>query len=835
MEDGKLIGRSHELRFARQALESSNGLLITGVAGVGKTRFLAALRAALSDGGASVLLTNSANAVADLAELEARHPIIIVDDAHRLDPRLLDLLCTDAQKGAITLCLAGLPVSEVEPAQAAAIAPIVHAWLSGADGQRLRLGPLSGKSTQKLAAALAAPQALGPFWGEKIRRASGGLPALIKIYVMDAVRKHRLGQLPDLLDLEARELPPAEAIELLRPRVAHRDRSLLAALAVLGQLTGVSLDRAREVVRRGDITTLADAELLELRAEDDTLHVIPAIADVAASLLTAEEERTALERAAEALMSFAPDGRRSPIECVFLVRTWLRLDACHVVQAYEPRQVLEVLHSAARGFTRAGRAQQALALLARCPHAGGLGDAMTRIEKARAYAALHDHEEALAQLREAEPLVRTEREARMLLNRYNCVLVWHLGDPAAFAEVAARAQDWLGGSRQWARELALPGFFARSRPRTHGSATGALPTFVAALPKHRGTRASALAAGFLARALAGDAQEAEELLRMAQIEAAEYAGSGTHASALTATFCVRACLLMNALIRRSPADEIADMLRDVVDAAVALGGQSTQNLAFAKWFEALHALAQGDAAAARQSLECLDTDVIPERLQTWIEIEYARALACTGDLAEAHALVRRVAPRVRSSDDRRASFSLARARVWLTVAEGQPTRAALLARTIALRLEAASPLLAELVRREAEGGERADASAEPPRSDDGTAAPAEPAAPAEAGRPGAPDAPKRSAVITPIAPALEAAASKVLSGREIMIAKLAAAGRSNAQIASELFLSIRTVESHLHHARVKLGVTGRDGLAALFRDTAGGSPVTSTPALGGAG
>ena len=81
----------------------------------------------------------------------------------------------------------------------------------------------------------------------------------------------------------------------------------------------------------------------------------------------------------------------------------------------------------------------------------------------------------------------------------------------------------------------------------------------------------------------------------------------------------------------------------------------------------------------------------------------------------------------------------------------------------------------------------------------------------------------RTAVITPIAPALHAAAWKLLSAREILVARLAATGRTNAQIAAELYLSVRTVESHLHHARVKLGVSGRDGLAAFFR--------ASSPAL----
>ncbi|HEV2361909.1 MAG TPA: helix-turn-helix transcriptional regulator, partial [Acidimicrobiales bacterium] len=55
-----------------------------------------------------------------------------------------------------------------------------------------------------------------------------------------------------------------------------------------------------------------------------------------------------------------------------------------------------------------------------------------------------------------------------------------------------------------------------------------------------------------------------------------------------------------------------------------------------------------------------------------------------------------------------------------------------------------------------------------------------------------------------------------LSRREHEIAGLAASGSSNQEIAERLYLSVRTVQNHLHRIYVKLGVTRREELAAAL-------------------
>ena len=55
-----------------------------------------------------------------------------------------------------------------------------------------------------------------------------------------------------------------------------------------------------------------------------------------------------------------------------------------------------------------------------------------------------------------------------------------------------------------------------------------------------------------------------------------------------------------------------------------------------------------------------------------------------------------------------------------------------------------------------------------------------------------------------------------LTGRERDIARLAAEGLSDQEIADHLVISSRTVGNHLHHVYVKLGIGGRAALAALL-------------------
>jgi two-component system, NarL family, response regulator NreC len=57
-----------------------------------------------------------------------------------------------------------------------------------------------------------------------------------------------------------------------------------------------------------------------------------------------------------------------------------------------------------------------------------------------------------------------------------------------------------------------------------------------------------------------------------------------------------------------------------------------------------------------------------------------------------------------------------------------------------------------------------------------------------------------------------------LSVRELEVLKLIALGHTNAEIASMLYLSVRTVESHRAHIQQKVGLMSRADLVAYARD-----------------
>jgi DNA-binding CsgD family transcriptional regulator len=74
-----------------------------------------------------------------------------------------------------------------------------------------------------------------------------------------------------------------------------------------------------------------------------------------------------------------------------------------------------------------------------------------------------------------------------------------------------------------------------------------------------------------------------------------------------------------------------------------------------------------------------------------------------------------------------------------------------------------------------------------------------------------------------------------LTARQLSVARAAAAGRSNRQIAAELYISVKTVEFHLGQILARLGIDSRTQIAGALPTAAAGSLPARSPQPGGTG
>lgn len=249
------------------------------------------------------------------------------------------------------------------------------------------------------------------------------------------------------------------------------------------------------------------------------------------------------------------------------------------------------------------------------------------------------------------------------------------------------------------------------------------------------------------------------------------------------------------------------------------------------WTESawLHiAEAEGDhaaAAAAGDRMLAGGLDRVPEGVNPW-RAGYIESLVELDRLADARDILDALRRDTRGSEDLRVETGVRRAAAAVAAAEGDGERAAaeleaglaldpVLSRPIdRARLELAAGRFHRLTGRRRQASDLiSSASARFLRAEaklwvERCTIELESLRRGPLPRP-RPDTPDRHALLTP---------------RERMVSRLVADGLSNQQVATELVLSVKTVEHHLSRIYAKLGVQSRTQMTAVLADDRGGRP-----------
>lgn len=864
-----LVGRRLELdAIAAARRRGDRAVVIVGAAGVGKTRLA---RAALAEADESAPLWVRATASAATIPLAAvvellppgtalddplrlfqasaehllarageRRLVLGVDDAHLLDPGSAALMLHLADRGAFI-------VATVRSGEHVPDA-VTELWKEER-AHRLELAPLDEAATIALIEELLGGpvEAVAAYWAFSM---SAGNALYLRELVAGAVEAGALERDGGLWRLRSRWPPGPALSELVAQRLADLGDHARLLLAAVGVGEPLSAAIAADV-GGSDALALLEARNLVVLEEADGERVArlahPLYGEVVRVGIAAErlqDVRVALARAIQAGGLRPGDALR--------VATWLRDAGADI----EPQLLLD---AAAEAY-RARDPALAVELAERAAQAGH-GPAAA-LALGQALAALGRHAEAEQALARVDDRPFSQPFAvGYLFTRIN-VLVWGLRDGESAERLVERAGAWWPDAG-WARQVAALRMMVLSASGSLRAATdvadelaaapaaeplvaGLLATSGAIARLHAGSTAAALAATEHALPPApaderlGDRDIAGLVSwSLARVEA------GREWDAVDA----RVARIERAAVRRG--DRIA-----AGPAAGLLGHLAlTRGMPVTAWRLLREAAGH---------LEFHD----PRGLSVVIVAQIAQAAALLGDAGAARTAD---AEARRHLDGRPPAWHeeglMARSRAWAIAAAGEPSRAAEELLEQAARLEdrplfqaqavydalalgaqagrvagaldvtaarCDAPLVAAAAHH-AQALAHADAdelyaaaqelAAIGARLAAATAA-AEAAALGDATRPATA---RRAAALSArllarcegaVTPALLATgpASSALTRREREVAGLAAAGHSNAEIATRLVVSVRTVESHLYHAMSKLGARRRDDLgAALVR------------------
>lgn len=789
--------------------------------------------------------------------------VVLADDAHLLDLDHLRMLCDLASDGKIVLVATSDTAATAPPRCGAAVELLTTLWLDGG-AERVDLGGLTEADGQELMRSLAAPGHLDLATRHAILVASAGSPATIRDLTLDVARSGvRAGStVRDLIGGHGGAHLPPRVVERARRSMTSLSAAEREALVLLSRLGAFDPERAgryvgdttvRRLVQHGCVTSAgpgsallrasapdAEAALMESGATEPELAGPGLAGPGTGEVSTRPEVRTA--RALRAMVDLDDAGLvLEPRECVLLSDAWLecRDRAGGRAPAATAEQVSRVSTVAARKATAMLQPYRALA------HAmlalDTLPTGAAAVEASRALAALGSTRAAHDVLDRA-PADAPEEDSELVALWRAELDDWGVPAPEGGAVpsvevlrravLALRAMDWRSALEQARGLVDDPGAGVVLRLRACGTA--------------------GLAAAFLG--LGGDLDAVTTTGRALQDRLAAQVGSPSAQQAVDETAVFVAGSAAAHLACSLGWVDMPERLDRLVREAVAAG-----DLAHTSALSALAgyvALTAGDDTTAELELgAAVENAPRPSAHEThaWLVSMRATALSRLGRQREADELCNTLeAPGATVSAW--STYLVASARRPRDPALGVP---AVSASTLAPEKVALQPTIALYAAAEAvssSDGARmrqelvdaastarqqtdiaslhavADYVVATSTSDAGTLADLTrtfadmgmrhlaDACEVQALRLLDPDSPQtltrwRDRADRPAAETGGSGTDEPLTAREREIAVLAGRGLSNRDIATRLFLSVRTVESHVYLARRKLGAATRRDLA----------------------
>lgn len=342
---GRIVAAVPDLRvLAVRSATSSPGLVVSTVHGTGSgtTSVRApqegsARPVATGDLTADTVLGTAGRRTAGSATTGPETTVVLADDAHLLDLDHLQMLCDLASDGKIVLVATSDTAATAAPRSGPAVEALTTLWLDG-DAERVELGGLTEVDGHELVRSVAGPRHVDLAARHAILVASAGSPAAIRELTLDVVRSG------DGAGATARDLVGGHRSVHLPPRVVERARRRLAslsaaereALLLLSRLGSFDPERAGRyvgdtmvcrLVQLGCVSPAGSGSAL-LRANTIDAEAVLTPAAATERLLTEEPVRTGgpvrLGRALRTMVELDAAGLvLEPFECLLLSDAWL--------------------------------------------------------------------------------------------------------------------------------------------------------------------------------------------------------------------------------------------------------------------------------------------------------------------------------------------------------------------------------------------------------------------------------------------------------------------------------------------------------------------------------